>query len=196
MRAVNLLPSDAYAPKQRLPHAPIVLAATAPVLAGALVYLGYSFEHSKVVSRQSQLGLVQSQIAALAPSPALIAESSTIASERSSREAALQDALSKRVAWDVMFDRLGRVFPADSWLTGLSAQSPTPASSTSPTSNPTGFTATGYADSQATVALILTRLSLVPGLSNVVLTSTTTTTVGSKTVIQFSLTAQVGGLAG
>jgi len=196
MRAVNLLPPDAYAPKQRLPHAPVVLAATVPVLAGALVYLGYSVEHSKVVSRQSHLGLVQSEIAALAPSPTLVAESATIASQRTSRESALQDALSKRMAWDVMFDRLGRVFPAGSWLTGLSAQSPTPASSTSSTSNPTGFTATGYADSQATVAMVISRLALVPGLSNVALSSTTTTTVGSKTVIQFALTAQVGALAG
>src|SRR5262249_24540214 len=80
MRAVNLLPANASAPKQRLPHAPVVLAATVPVLAGALVYLGYSLEHSQVVDRQTSLGVVQSQIAELGPSPELVAKSSSVQS--------------------------------------------------------------------------------------------------------------------
>jgi Tfp pilus assembly protein PilN len=175
-----------------------VLAATAPVLAGALVYLGYSFEHSKVVSRQSELGLVQSQIDALAPSPALVAQTSSIASERLARRAALQDALSKRVAWDVTFDRLARVMPKGAWLSSLTADSPTPATSTTPTttpasSSPNGFTVQGFADSQETVAIVLERFALIPGLSNVTLQNTLTDTIGSKTVVQFNLTAQVGG---
>jgi Tfp pilus assembly protein PilN len=196
MRAVNLLPENAYAPKQRLPHAPVVLAATVPVLAGALVYLGYSLEHSQVVDRQTTLGVVQSQIAELGPSPELVAKSSTVQSERIAREAALQDALSKRVPWDVTFDRLARLLPDGSWLTSLTAQSPTPSSgevTTSTTTNPTGFTAAGYADTHDTIALILSRLSLVPGLTNVALTSTTSTTIGSKHVVQFNITAQVTG---
>jgi Tfp pilus assembly protein PilN len=194
MRAVNLLPPNAYAPKQRLPHAPVVLAATAPVLVGALVYLGYSFEHAKVVSRQSQLGLVQSEVAALAPSPELASESAAVAAERIARTSALQDALSARVPWDVTFDRLARVMPEGSWLSTLSATSPTPSTSTTaggPVS-PTGFTAQGYADSQATVARVLARFALVPGLSNVTLNSTTTTIIGPKSVTQFTLSAQVG----
>jgi Tfp pilus assembly protein PilN len=195
MRAVNLLPANAYAPKQRLPHAPVVLAATVPVLAGAIVYVGYSMEHSQVADRQTELGLVQAQIAQLAPSPELVAESSTVATERASREAALQDALSKQVPWDLTFDRLARLLPGGAWLTSLSAVSPTPSAavSTATTTNPTGFTAAGYADSHQTIALILSRLSLVPGLTNVTLVSTTSTTIGSKNVVQFNVTAQVAG---
>jgi Tfp pilus assembly protein PilN len=193
MRAVNLLPEGAYAPKQRLPHAPIVLAATAPVLAGAIVYLGYAIEHSKVTSRQSDLGVLNAQIAALAPSPQLASESAAIAGERISREAAMRDALAKRVPWDVTFDQLARVMPPGSWLTNLSATSPTPATSTTSTSNPTSVTAEGYATSQATVAQVLARFALVPGLSNVTLAATSTSTVGTRNVVQFTLTAQVGG---
>jgi Tfp pilus assembly protein PilN len=195
MRAINLLPADAYAPKQRLPYAPIVLAATVPVLACALVYLGYSILNSQVVDRQTSLGLVQSQITKLAPSPELAAEASSVSNQRVSREAALQDALAKQVPWDLTFDRLARLLPAGSWLTSLSTASPTPSgsASTAATSNPTGFTAQGYAESNQTIALILSRLALVPGLTNVTLTSTTTTTIGRKDVVQFNVTAQVTG---
>lgn len=194
MRAVNLLPVGAYAPKQRLPHAPVVLAATVPVLAGALVYLGYSVEHSKVTDRQSNLSVVQAQITALAPSPELVAESSKVGSERTTREAALNDALTKRMDWHVMMDRLSRVLPPGAWLSSLTAASPTPASSTTAAPNPNGFSLQGYADSEATVATVLSRLALVPGLSDVVLGGTTTTTVGTnrKLYVQFTINAGVG----
>lgn len=194
MRAVNLLPLDAYAAKQRLPYAPVVLAASMPVLAGAVIYLGYSIEHSKVVDHQASLGVVQSQIAALAPSPQLVSEAAQVASEREARTTALNDVLSKQVPWDVMLDHLSRVLPAGSWLTSLSAQSPTPsgAVSTSSSTNPTSVTIEGYSYTQAGVAQVLARLALVPGLDNVALGSTSTTTIGSKTVTQFDVTASIG----
>jgi Tfp pilus assembly protein PilN len=193
MRAVNLLPFDAYAPKQRLPHAPIVLAAAMPVLASAVVYLGYSIEHTKVVDHQTSLGVVQSQIAALGPSPQLVSESARVASERQARTAALNDVLSKQVPWDVVLDHLSRVLPAGSWLSTLNAQSPTPSGTVSTsTASPTGVTITGYSYSQAGVAQVLARLALVPGLDNVALVSTTTSSVGSKTVVQFNLSASIG----
>ena len=58
---------------------------------------------------------------------------------RSKRQAALQDALSKSTAWNVMLQDLARVLPKGVSLTNLSAQSPTPSASkvsalTSPTS--------------------------------------------------------------
>jgi Tfp pilus assembly protein PilN len=191
MRAVNLLPAGAYAPKQRLPHASIVLAGTAPVLAGALVFVGYSTEHSKVVSRQSQLDAIQTQITILQPSPQLASESAAVNGERLARTTALHDALAMRVPWGLTFDQLARVMPPGSWLTNLTATSPTPTTSTTVSSNPTSVTAEGNADSQATVARVLARFALVPGLSNVTLSGTTSTLIGTRNVIQFTLTAQV-----
>jgi Tfp pilus assembly protein PilN len=197
MRAVNLLPLDAYAAKQRLPHAPVVLAASMPVLVGALVYLGYSLEHSKVVDHQTSLGVVQSQIAALGPSPQLVSESAKVSSDRQARTAALTDVLSKQVPWDVTLDRVSRVIPAGSWLTSFTAQSPTPSgtvSSSAATSgaSPTALTIQGYSYSHDGVAQVLARLALVPGLDNVTLVSTATTTIGNKNVIQFNMTAAIG----
>ena len=195
MRAINLLPPDSYAAKQRLPHAPTVLAASVPLLAGALIYLGYSVQHSTVVDRQQTLGLVQSQLAALRPSPQLASESAGVASDRSARQSELADVLSKQIPWDVMFDRISRVLPSDAWLTSLTAQSPTPSGGTSSATAPsaTAFTIQGYAYSQASVAYVLSRLAVVPGLSEVSLASTNLSAVGSKNLVQFNITASVQG---
>ncbi len=189
MRAVNLLPSDAYAPKQRLPHAPIVLAATAPVLASALVYLGYSIEHSKVTDKRIALGVVQSQVDALQPSQALVAAAGVVNDERTKRQIELADALSKQMPWDVAFDQLGRVLPANAWLTSVIAQSPTPVSGAPSSTTPCVIQ--GYTYSQPNVALVLQRLALVPALSNVSLVSSTASTVGTKTLVQFSISASL-----
>ncbi len=200
MRAVNLLPLDSYAPKQRLRHAPLVLGAMLPVLAGALVFLGWSLEHSKLVERQNELGAVEASIAALGPTQALRDEATTIASDRSAREAALSDALSKQLPWDVALAQLSRVVPSDVWLTALSAQSPTPAasaatSSTAATPNPSGFTIQGYTMSHDSVARLLERLALVPSLSDVALASTSSSAIGSRQVVQFSVSAELNAPA-
>jgi len=186
MRAVNLLPADAYAPKQRLPYAPVVLAATAPVLVGALVYLGYSIEHSNVNDRRIELNIVQSQVDALSPSQQLVAASGRIADERTKRQVELSDALGKQIPWDVAFDQIGRVLPANAWLTSLNAQSPVPVAGGAST---TPCTIQGYTYSQADVAAVLQRLALVPALSNVSLTSASASALGTKTIVQFTVTA-------
>ena len=195
MKAVNLLPKDAYAPKQRLPHARLVLAATLPVLAAALVYLGYALEHAQVVDRQNELGLVQSEIAALGPSQALVAESAHVNAEKTSRAAAVQAVLEKRVAWDVLLPRVARVTPGGSWYTSLTASSPTPASvSTTSTTGPS-LTLQGYAPTQDAVAQLLARLPLVPGIGGATLTSSTAQVVGAKSLFQFSINATLTGSA-
>jgi Tfp pilus assembly protein PilN len=195
MRAVNLLPPNAYAPKQRLPHAPVVLAASAPVLVGALLYLGYSLEHSKVVDRQNALGVVQTQIAALQPSPALASESAGVQSARTARELELEDALSKQFPWDVTFEQISRVLPSDAWLTNLSVQSPTPSGSASSAAvSPTALSIQGSTYTEEGVAHVLTRLALVPTLSQVTLgtVSVSPPGKGTKTTVQFTITASIG----
>lgn len=194
MRSVNLLPPNAYAPKQRLPHAPVVLAASAPVFVGALLYLGYSLEHSKVVDRQNALGIVQSQISALQPSPALAAASASVEGARTARTAELADALAKQFPWDVTFEQISRVLPSDAWLTNLSVQSPTPSGSTSSTVSPTALSLQGSTYSEEGVAHVLTRLALVPTLSKVTLgtVSMSPSGKGTRRTVQFTITASIG----
>jgi Tfp pilus assembly protein PilN len=186
MRAVNLLPADAYVAKPKLPHAPVVLAATVPVLAGALVYLGYSLEHPKVTDRKTTLSVMQSQVDALTPSQALVSQASQVATQRRQRQLELSDALAMEQPWDVALDQIGRVLPANTWLTSVTAASPTQLGG-----GGTGATWSlqGYTMTLDDVATVITRLSLVPSLSDVQLNGASASVIGNKNVTQFSITA-------
>lgn len=181
MRAVNLLPKDDSWTRRGLPSPWIMLAATAPLVAGCLVYFGYSSEHSKAVDKQAELASLQAQVDALTTRQSGLAAESSLLSLRNQRGAALQDALSKSMPWDIALLDLARVLPAGVSLTSLSAQSPTPAGSSTPvaaapsTSGPQSFNLSGVAPSNDKVAELLERLSLLPMLTNVTLATTTTT---------------------
>ena len=56
---------------------------------------------------------------------------------------------------------------------------------------PTGFTLDGYTYSQDGVARVLTRLMVVPDLSNVQLSSSSVTKVGTQNIVQFTIVANV-----
>jgi Tfp pilus assembly protein PilN len=189
MRAVNLLPPNSNAPRQRLRHAPALLGSMVPVLAGAVVFLGWSLEHAKVVDRQDELGAVEASIAALRPTQELRDETTRIASERSSRQAALTDALGKRLPWDVALGQISRVLPSDVWVTALAARSPTPASGEPGGASPNAFSIRGYTFSHDSVARLLERLALVPSLSSVALSATSSSEIGTTPVIQFDVSA-------
>lgn len=193
MRAVNLLPKDDVRTRRGLPSAWVVFSAAAPLLAGSLVYLGYSVEHAPVVDKRVELGAIQSRITALSASGKRASGQAGLVSERSQRQAALVDALAKDVAWDVTLGDLARVIPTDVWLTTLNVQSPTPAGTVATVGaapNPTGFTLAGYAHSSDAVAHLLARLQLLPMLSDVTLGGTTSSTSSSgKAILQFQLEA-------
>jgi Tfp pilus assembly protein PilN len=121
-----------------------------------------------------------------------VSESTQVASQRATRAAALQTVLGMQVPWDVTLGQVARVMPEGSWLTTLSALSPTPATvGTSSAASPTNFTLTGYAPTHAAVSHLLERLALVPSLGTVALESTQSTPIGKKTVVQFNITASV-----
>ena len=209
MRAVNLLPTEPSRRRKKMPSGQVLLASTAPLVAGTLVYLGFSYEQAKVSSARADLGVAQTELAGLRPAAAAGAASTQLASQRTQRLLALQDALGRRLAWDRILDQIGRVLPANVWVTQLNAMSPTPTTAAPPpaaaTTSASGsspatstvvsaapsaiFTLTGYAYSQADVAHVLARLALVPALTDVTLGSTSSATVGSKAVTQFTVNA-------
>ena len=59
MRAVNLLPKDEARSGPGLPSPWVLLAAARAVVAGSLVYLGYSIEHATVADKRAELAAVQ-----------------------------------------------------------------------------------------------------------------------------------------
>jgi Tfp pilus assembly protein PilN len=163
-----------------------MVAATAPVLAGCLVYFGYSTEQSKLADKRSELAAIQARLDSLTTAQAGIAAESSLVGLRGQRILALQDALSKSMVWDVTLQDLARVLPKGVSLTSISAQSPTPAASAAtttglpapvPTNAPQTFNLVGLAANHDQVAELLERLSLLPMLTNVTLSNTSTVTV-------------------
>jgi Tfp pilus assembly protein PilN len=186
MRAVNLLPRDDARTRRGLPSPWVMVAATAPVVAGCLVYVGYSVEHAKVVDKTAKLAAIQARLDRLTTAQSGLAAESGLVGLRGARMVALQDALSKSMVWDVTLQDLARVLPKGVSLTSLSAQSPTPAASAAtttgapapvPTTAPQTFNLVGLAATHDQVAELLERLSLLPMLTNVTLGSTSTVTV-------------------
>lgn len=212
MRPVNLLPSEPSRRHKRMPSGQVLLASTAPLVAGALVYLGFSYEQSKVSGVRADLSVAQTELAGLRPAAAASAATAQLASQRTQRMLALQDVLGRRVAWDQILDQIARVLPPHIWVTQLDAMSPTPttaaaaappspttttsSSESSSSSTPVApaapsalFTLTGYAYSHDDVAHVLARLALVPSITDVTLGATSSATIGAKPVIQFTVNA-------
>jgi Tfp pilus assembly protein PilN len=222
MRAVNLLPRQPAGHRKRLPSGQALLAGTAPLVAAAFVYVGFTYEHAKVSDARATVDVAKAELSGLGPAASVASAGQQLAVERKSRFQALQDALGRRVAWDATLDQVARVIPPNVWVTELDAQSPTPtaataappadtsttssttttattststtsASPTAPAPSAALFSLSGYAFTNEGVAQTLARLSLVPTLTNVTLVSTAAITIGSKQLVQFQLTATIVG---
>lgn len=198
MRAVNLLPADRREHKRRSPLAPLV---KEPLLAGSVVVslavaVGVVFmAHSAgnaVTTKQNSLRQLDAQIASI-PKPKPVTPSA-IASTAAVRLTAVTSVVSHRTPWDGFMFAVSRVLPEDVWLLNLAATGPSataPAVPATPGSTPTAFTVTGYTYSQPSVARLMRRLVLVPWLNDVSLVTSAKTVLGTHTVYQFTVGANV-----
>lgn len=226
MRAVNLLPREAIGvERRRLPAmAPFIAAAAVPVIAIGLVVHGYSSAHSLAGARADQLAVLEASMPKTTSSAATTDTAGLLQLGASigARRLALDDALGKQMAWDTTLRDIARLIPAGAWLTSMSVTSssppdvavaappPAPTTGKSATSTTTtasspppapaaatsGFTISGYASSEENLALLLTRLQLLPSLANVTLGSATNSGIGNKTVVQFNITAGFQSVTG
>jgi Tfp pilus assembly protein PilN len=195
MRAVNLLPAQITERTGLMKALPFVGAGAVPVLALTLLVIGYSGAHSVVSAKTAQLTVLRAQVAkrtpvAVTPSPS----TAGLVAQRTQRRAALDGVLANDIAWDKTLREIARILPANVWLGALTVTSPTPADSATPTTaatppSATGFTISGFALDAADVGVLITRLQLLPTLSNLSLTSTSSALVGTKTIVHFDLTA-------
>jgi Tfp pilus assembly protein PilN len=119
---------------------------------------------------------------------------------REQRSLALASALGKRVAWDRVLRRFALVLPGDVWLTSLTGTVPLDptATSTAPTTTGSSLPAPatelsiqGSTYSQASVARLLERLSVVPDLQNVQLQNSASAPVSGQKVINFTIVADI-----
>jgi Tfp pilus assembly protein PilN len=146
---------------------------------------------------------VQAEIDAL-PEPTRPVIDPSLAVEQQQRAAALASVLGTRLAWDRVLGDLSRVLPENVWLTSFSAKAPDPVATTAalppatpgvaPT--PTGVTIEGYTYSLPDVAVLLSRLSTVPSLTNVSLGGSDKREIGKKKAIGFTIIADIDGNGG
>jgi Tfp pilus assembly protein PilN len=202
MKAVNLLPADYTQVGQAsfgsgLKKHPVALGGTAAAVAvAALLGISYQSASKNATTNQHQLDALNAQVAALAQ-PATSASQSV-----RDRINQVTTADSTRMSWDGFMTKLARVLPEDVWLTSMQVQETAPlapattpaAPAPAPAAAPTGFTVSGYTYSQASVARLMRRLSMLPWLSDVSLQNSTETVVGNQSVFQFTIVGGVNAL--
>jgi Tfp pilus assembly protein PilN len=196
MRAVNLLPRDsghkAFAEGRNLP---LLGGVCAGVLVAAVMGSQFMMQSGKLSSERQNLDALKAKVAALPPVPAgPTPAESQLAGEHSKRVTALSTALGSRVAWDRVFRDFSLVLPDDVWLTALQAQAPVSPGTNAPVAGggaPTMFVIQGHTYSHDGVARLLSRLQVVPELTNVQLQSSTLSSVDRHPVIDFSIAADI-----
>jgi Tfp pilus assembly protein PilN len=199
MRAFNLLPSDEMeAAGGRVGLVPVLLAIAGLVVVAALAGL-YLFASAGATDRRSDSDELRTQLAALqavASSPGADAQPA-LQGEKAGRTAALAGALGPRLAWDRLLREFSLVLPDEVSLVSLQASSPLQPGVSAPATAPTAtgpvantFVITGFTKEQRDVALLLSRLSVLPEFSSVSLVSASETSLRDGT-IQFSIAASI-----
>jgi Tfp pilus assembly protein PilN len=198
MRAVNLLPRD-QAQKSRVKkeQIPFVAGGCVGLIVTALLASQYLSQSGKVQAEREKLADLKAQLAALpSPPPPPTPGQTKLAAEQKTRLTALKTALDTRVAWDRVLREVSLVLPEDVWLTQLSLKSPiSPATNQPPQTaeGPTGFTIEGSTYSHDAVARLLSRLAVVPDLTNVQLVGSSIQTVNAQRIVKFNIAADIRG---
>ena len=197
MRAVNLLPKDASRRSSRkAPNTPVLVAVVGgavviSALASAMVVTG-----NRADAKRQELDALRAELAAVPkPPPPASPIVQGLPKQRTARLAAVTTALSQRVAWDRILREFSLVLPNDVWLSTLSASTPGASpggAGAAPTAAPEkGFTMTGHTYSHEAVARLLSRLSVVPHLTNVQLENSTLAEVAGRNVVEFAIGAEL-----
>jgi Tfp pilus assembly protein PilN len=199
MRAVNLLPRDDAQRQRKQQNLPALASTGAVVLVIGL--LGVMYFSAKSSAEQKDLALQDAQAElALLPTPADSAAKTApqrqLAGERDQRVSALTSAMTHRVAWDRVLREISLVLPEDVWLKDFAATSPHPANAApAPIAAvgqpPTLLTINGYTYSHDAVARLMTRLAVIPELQNVWLQQSSRSEISGRSIIQFTLKADV-----
>ena len=179
MRAVNLLPRDEQRELFQSARPPLLLAGGGVIVITAFAMFLASSAAGGASDSRTELQAVETEIANLPNVEDAVVTRGTILRERSDRVAALSAALSTRVPFDRLLREISFVLPGDVWLTQLDAIAPVssvPAvagAAPPPTTSATfaGVSIEGATYSHDSVARVLARLSVVPSLENVQLTS-------------------------
>ena len=180
MRAVNLLPRDEQRERLQGARLPLFGAAGGVVVVTALAMFLASSATGSANDRRKELQAVEAAVVALPKVQDSAVSQGSLVRERSDRAAALSAALKTRIPFDRLLREISFVLPEDTWLTQLDAIAPEDAipvaAGAAPpppttTAAPSGVTIEGATYSHGSVSRVLARLSVIPSLENVRLTS-------------------------
>jgi Tfp pilus assembly protein PilN len=217
MRAVNLLPREYQNAKSIRHEDPAVVIGSALGVI-VMIALGGAFmaAHGQANTQQARLSKARLELAQIAvhqkPAPKPVKASApltpivpppAVTGQEATWLSAVSTNLSQRIAWDRVLREVSLVVPSDVTLLSLTMTAPS-TSATAPVAGGAaaqGFVIQGTAFSYDSVARLLSRLALVPDLSNVTLTSTGSggapgssgSSGGSASGVQFNITATVKG---
>ena len=218
MRAVNLLPKELQTRKSIREEDPAVVVGSALGVV-VMIALGLSFyvAHTAAGKQQARLTTARLELAQLSikqhhekpkstkpPVPITpIVPPPSVTGQEATWLSAVQTNLTQRIAWDRVLREVSLVMPDDVTLTSLTMNAPTTPTlipgvvSTPPATGANqGFSVAGDAFSYDSVARLLSRLALVPDLTNVTLTNTSagsSVAAGAASGVQFNISANVKG---
>jgi Tfp pilus assembly protein PilN len=189
VRAVNLLPRDEPTRSFEAKRGVVFLGGGgAALLTVAIAALVLGAGGAAKQERQA-LDLINAELLAV-PKPVgqegETHDDTALAAEKAGRIAALSIALDSRVAWDRVLRQISQVLPEDVWLSGLSTTGGDPTAG-----GPAQLTLNGSTYSQDGVARFLSRISVLPALSNVQLQSSAVDPAASTGIVQFVIGADV-----
>lgn len=183
MKRINLLPPgerDKASREQGLAYA--LLGLVVLVVALGAVYL---MLNRQVATKQDQVNDLQAQIQQVTAQVDALKWAEVLQQQRVSMTTTAAQLLASRVDWSNILEELSLVIPDQVVLTDLTAQvpqsmQPTVGGATTSTgqTSTADLTLSGRADNHVSVASFMTRLGLMPQLTNVQLVSSTESTGG------------------
>lgn len=189
MRAVNLLPGESKAGASRGAPQPAVLAAAITGFAAVIMIGGGNLvQTARVSSAQKTLNAAKIQLAAtpLPPkTPSVTPPPPAVAQQMQPRLAAVSNVISSRIAWDRILREFSLVLPP-----GIQVQSLALTAPSAVTASAQGFDLIGLTFTYDDVARLLSRMALIPDLTNVTLKSSGI----NQGVVSFEITADVKGM--
>jgi Tfp pilus assembly protein PilN len=195
MRAFNLMPKEEAGEKTTISPA---MTKVAVALLGVLVVAGLGFMYmtssAKVADNRAEADAARAELAQLTAQigPEAADPSASLAGESQARTAALADALGARVAWDRILREFSLVIPPSVVLSTLGVSSGAEGSAdpaTAATAGAPTFRIEGTATSQIAVAVLLSRLEVIPEFVDVRLESSSS--ADDEGGYQFAITATI-----
>jgi Tfp pilus assembly protein PilN len=206
MRAVNLLPRDAGQAKSLRNEDPaVVIGSAVGLIVLIALSLGFFVAHSAAGAQQQKLttarialgklSLIKRPVIKVPKQTRPIIPIPAVTGQESALMQAVSGAMSTRIAWDRILREFSLVVPNDVTITTLNLTAPSnlpaqPGATTAAT--PQGLVLIGTAYSHDSVARLLSRLMLIPDLTDVTLSSSTAQLTGGSGV-QFNIAANVKG---